>query len=344
MKASFYKLCPNTNVWLETKGWMVLTCPLETGVWKLVTSARQALLLPPIRIRLATPDMPCFSIDFGNLSFGFKQIQKTQQGALPPQTCLSTPQNWWQAAMFLPPAILNGCPPPIFLESPNCPSVIFSLAASKFWESTHFLQSLLFTASSQDNAPQALCAKYLSKHCCSAGGESSSREPASDLLFCWFSTDDRPATVWRNNRHLMFAVGRRGMWINFVGGCCYQRIFYTLPHNTFMVSQLYLHLLYLIFAVERRELQPRNSVYKLATCQCFGQNKQICNWAEKKINRCVIPLNPPHKFKIFQWIWLFTSISTQLNFFLQQKPNISHIHSAQIYMEAVKIMVRLKFS
>ena len=113
----------------------------------------------------------------------------------------------------------------------------------------------------------------------------------------------------------MFAVGRRGMWINFVGGCCYQRIFYTLPHNTFMDSQLYLHLLYLIFAVERRELQPRNSVYKLATCQCFGQNKQICNWAEKKINRCVIPLNPPHKFKIFQWIWLFTSISTQLNFF-----------------------------
>ena len=165
----------------------------------------------------------------------------------------------------------------------------------------------------------------------------SHRGPASDLSFCWFSTDDRPATVWRNNRHLMFAVGRRGMWINFVGGCCYQRIFYTLPHNTFMVSQLYLHLLYLIFAVERRELQPRNSVYKLATCQCFGQNKQICNWAEKKINRCVIPLNPPHKFKIFQWIWLFTSISTQLNFFLQQKPNISHIHSAQIYMEAVSV-------
>ena len=55
MKASFYKLRPNTKHRARNR---TLTCLLETGVLKLETSARLSLLLiPPIRIRLATPDM-----------------------------------------------------------------------------------------------------------------------------------------------------------------------------------------------------------------------------------------------------------------------------------------------
>ena len=55
MKASFYKLRPNTKHSARNR---TLTCLLETGVLKLETSERQSLLLvPPIRIRLATPDM-----------------------------------------------------------------------------------------------------------------------------------------------------------------------------------------------------------------------------------------------------------------------------------------------
>ena len=137
--------------------------------------------------------------------FSFRHL--TQEGNLPTQTCLSAPHNCGHA-MFLPPGILNGCSTPvvIFLSSPNCPPVMFSLAASKLWQLRQALGIhcvVVFTASQQRLI-------------------STSRAENDQLLPVYESSSDfsfllifngRPTGVDRLTenrcRHLIFAVGRR---------------------------------------------------------------------------------------------------------------------------------------
>ena len=138
----------------------------------------------------------------------FTPIQKTQEGNLPPpQTCLAAPHDCGHA-MFLPPEILNGCPPLIFLTSPNCPACHLLLSSFKI------------VATDRLSGVTASCSQHHNKTRFQMRSRDENNQRMSHLLSsqepAHLSADFQRTTATGGDRltgnrcrDLIFAVGRR---------------------------------------------------------------------------------------------------------------------------------------